>query len=455
MTGTRVVAVGGSDAGIAAALRARECDPAAVVTVVVADAYPNYSICGLPFYLSGETPDWRDLAHRTRDEIEAQGIRLLLDHRAEAVDVPDRCLLVRGPDDSVEVPYDALVIGTGAVPVRPALAGLDLPGVHVLHTMDDSFAVHGLVSGSARSAAIIGAGYIGTEMADALVHRGLEVTVIGRASTVLSTIDPEFGEEVGEELRRHGVDVVTGVTVERVDREGDRLVVTGSGGLRRVTDLVLVAAGVRPDTSLAATAGARSGAGGAVDVDWRMRTGVAGVLAAGDCVHTWHRLLRRHVYLPLGTTSHKQGRVAGENAVGGDREFAGSLGTQVVKVFGLAAARTGLRDDEARAAGYDPVTVETAADDHKRYYPGAVSLRLRITGDRRSGRLLGAQIVGPVQGQVAKRIDTCASALFHGMTVDEVSDLDLAHTPPLGSPWDAVQVATQGWSRTTAATGPR
>ena len=451
MAATRVVAVGGSDAGIAAALRARECDADADITIVVADSYPNYSICGLPFYLSGETPDWRDLAHRTRDEIESHGIRLLLDHVAEVVDAESRCLRVSGPDGPLEVPYDRLVIGTGATPALPDVTGLDLPGVHVLHTMDDSFAVHGLVTGRARSAVILGAGYIGTEMADALVHRGLDVTLVGRASTVLSTVDPELGEDLGAELRRHGVDVVTGVAVDRVETDGDRLVVAGAGGFRRVADLVLVATGVRPDTALAFTAGARPGAAGAVDVDRRMRTGVEGVYAAGDCAHTWHRVLRRHVYLPLGTTSHKQGRVAGENAVGGDREFAGSLGTQVVKVFGLAAARTGLRDHEARAAGYEPVTVETTADDHKRYYPGAVSLRIRVTGDRRTGRLLGAQIVGPVQGQVAKRIDTYATALFHGMTVDEVSDLDLAYTPPFGAPWDAVQAAAQGWTRTISA----
>jgi NADPH-dependent 2,4-dienoyl-CoA reductase/sulfur reductase-like enzyme len=172
------------------------------------------------------------------------------------------------------------------------------------------------------------------------------------------------------------------------------------------------------------------------------------VFAAGDCVITHHRLLGQ-TYLPLGTTAHKQGRVAGENALGGTRQFAGSLGTQVVKIFSQAAARTGLRDHEAAAAGFDPVTTETQADDHKAYYPGSHRITLRVTGDRITGRLLGMQLSGHKDAGIAKRVDIAAAAIFHGMTVDEVSDLDLSYTPPLGSPWDAVQLATQTWTRET------
>jgi NADPH-dependent 2,4-dienoyl-CoA reductase/sulfur reductase-like enzyme len=177
-----------------------------------------------------------------------------------------------------------------------------------------------------------------------------------------------------------------------------------------------------------------------------MRTGVPGVYAAGDCVTTHHRLLGE-TYLPLGTTAHKQGRVAGENAAGGHREFAGSLGTQVVKVFDHAAARTGLRDHEAATAGFDPVTVAFEADDHKAYYPGSHRIHMRFTGDRATGRLLGVQLFGHKDSEIAKRVDIAAAAIFHGMTVDEVSDLDLSYTPPLGSPWDAVQLGAQAWTR--------
>jgi NADPH-dependent 2,4-dienoyl-CoA reductase/sulfur reductase-like enzyme len=178
-----------------------------------------------------------------------------------------------------------------------------------------------------------------------------------------------------------------------------------------------------------------------------METNVPDVYAAGDCAVTYHRLLGSDTYLPLGTTAHKQGRIAGENAVGGDRRFEGSLGTQVVKVFELAVARTGLRDDEALAAGFEPLTVESRWHDHKAYYPGAREITVRVTGERGSGRLLGGQLVGRLDAQVAKRVDIFAGALFQGLTVDALNDLDLSYTPPFGSPWDVVQSAAQEWSR--------
>jgi NADPH-dependent 2,4-dienoyl-CoA reductase/sulfur reductase-like enzyme len=185
-----------------------------------------------------------------------------------------------------------------------------------------------------------------------------------------------------------------------------------------------------------------------------MRTNLPDMFAAGDCVITHHRLLGE-TYLPLGTTAHKQGRVAGENALGGNRTFAGSLGTQVVKIFDQAAARTGLRDHEAKAAGFDPVTVASQADDHKAYYPGSHRIAMRVTGDRATGRLLGLQLFGHKNAEIAKRIDIAAAAIFNHMTVDAVSDLDLSYTPPLGSPWDAVQMGAQAWTRHTRRPLPR
>jgi NADPH-dependent 2,4-dienoyl-CoA reductase/sulfur reductase-like enzyme len=451
-----LVAIGGSDAGISAALRARELDPAAEVTVVVADAYPNFSICGIPYYLSGEVPRWQALAHRTLADLQAAGMRLRLDTNAQRIDVPARKLLVTTAEgDEDLIGYDQLVIGTGAVPVRPPIRGLDSlgpdDGVHLLHTMGDTFAVmRTLTEASPARAVIVGAGYVGLEMADALVTRGLQVTQMEQLPEVLATVDPELGALVRDQLAGHGVDVLTGTTVQAITRHHG-----GPGRLRveaitsrgdpvtRTADLVLVVAGVRPDTRLAASAGATLGPRGAIMVDRGMRTGLPGVFAAGDCVITHHRLLGE-TYLPLGTTAHKQGRVAGENAVGGHREFAGSLGTQVVKIFDQAAARTGLRDHEA-TAGFDPVTVESQADDHKAYYPGSHRIQMRFTGDRTTGRLLGVQLFGHKNAEIAKRIDIAATAIFHHMTVDALSDLDLSYTPPLGSPWEAIQAGAQAW----------
>ena len=464
-----LIAIGGSDAGISAALRARELDPGAEVSVVVADAYPNFSICGIPYYLSGEVTHWRNLAHRTIADLEATGMSLRLDTTARRIDVPGRKLVMTSADGAEEVlGYDKLIVGTGAASVRPPISGLTGPGalgagdgVHLLHSMGDTFAVMAtLEQAGPASAVIVGAGYIGLEMADALVTRGLSVIQMEQLPEVLPTVDPALGALVHAELAARGVDVLTGTAVRQVSRApgaAARLrvdAVTADGAaVTRLADMVLVVVGVRPDTALAAAAGARLGIRDAIAVDSGMRTSLPDVLAAGDCVVTRHRLLGES-YLPLGTTAHKQGRVAGENALGGSREFAGSLGTQVVKIFDHAAARTGLRDHEAAAAGFDPVTVGSQADDHKAYYPGSHRIAMRFTGDRRTGRLLGAQLFGHRHAEIAKRIDIAATAIFHGMTVDAISDLDLSYTPPLGSPWDAIQIGAQSWTRLAAIARP-
>ena len=298
--------IGGSDGGIAAALRARELDPAVEVTVVVADAFPNFSICGLPYYLSGDVPDWRDLAHRTSADLEAAGLRLLLDHTAQAIDPAAKQVIVTSQHGERQLGYDRLVIGTGAVPVRPPIDGLDLPGVHVLHTMADTFRLHQALTGDTRSAIIVGGGYIGLEMAEAFTARGLAVTLVEQAPAVMPTVDPELGELFGHELRRHDVQVVNDVTVKAIHRDTGGLTVAGEPDFAATADLVLVVVGVRPDTDLAVAAGVATGVRGAIRVDRRMRTYLPDVLAAGDCVETWHRLLQQPTYLPLGTTAHKQ-----------------------------------------------------------------------------------------------------------------------------------------------------
>ena len=462
-----LVAIGGSDAGISAALRARELDPTTEVTVVVGDAYPNFSICGIPYYVSGEVTHWRNLAHRTLDDLKATGMQVCLNTLATKIDVAGRRLhLVDESGVEDQIAYDQLVVGTGAVSVRPPIEGLAGPealgpadGVHLLHSMGDTFElVRTIEESEPTSAAIVGAGYIGLEMAEGLLARGLSVTQFEQLPEVLPTVDPSLGALVKAELTAHGVDVRTNTTVKRIARapRGSagrfRIDVVESSGteLAVFADMVLVVVGVRPDTELAVAAGAQLGTGGAIAVDRGMRTDLDRVFAAGDCVVTHHRLLGL-TYLPLGTTAHKQGRVAGENAIGGSREFAGSLGTQVVKVFDMAVSRTGLRDHEAVAAGFDPVTVEFEADDHKAYYPRSHRISMRYTGDRATGRLLGVQLFGHKHAEIAKRVDIAAAAIFNAMTVDAMSELDLSYTPPLGSPWDAVQMGAQAWVRENLA----
>jgi NADPH-dependent 2,4-dienoyl-CoA reductase/sulfur reductase-like enzyme len=453
-----LVVVGGSDAGIAAALRARELDTASDVTVLVADAYPNYSICGLPYLLSGDVPQADRLAHRTRAELEQSGMTLRLDTPATRIDPDARRVTYRGGD----IGYDALIVATGATPIRPDLPGLDLPGVHVLHTMQDALSLDKAITRARPgTAAIIGAGYIGLEMAEALTQRGLHVTIVEQAAEVLPTVDPQLGALVHDELSRHGVDVVTATRVTAIEHADGRLRVRGKPRFETSAELILVVVGVRPDTTLAETARLELGQRGAIRVDRAMATSTAGIWAAGDCVHTHHAILEEPGYLPLGTTAHKQGRIAAENALGARRRYAGSLGTQIVKVFDLAIARTGLRDHEAAGADFHPLTVATTAPDHTPYYPHAHDLHIRLTADVQTGRLLGCQLLGHRHAEIAKRIDTPAAALHAGWPIDRLNDLDLSYTPPFGTPWDALQVAGQAWqaaandpSRRTAGGAP-
>jgi NADPH-dependent 2,4-dienoyl-CoA reductase/sulfur reductase-like enzyme len=444
----KLLIIGGSDAGIAAGLRARELDPEVDVDVLVADRYPNFSICGLPYWLGGEVADWHALAHRTASDLEASGLRLRLDTTAIAIDAAAKRVTAQPVNAAAEeLAYDRLVIATGADPVLPSLPGVEQPGVRLLHHMDQAFELDRVVrERQASSVLIVGAGYIGLEMAEAFSHRGLAVTVVEQLPEVLPTVDPELGALVRDELARHKVDVHTGTTVRRITPDGDRLRVIADRGFTHANDLVLVSVGVQPNSSLAAAAGAALSVRGAVNVDNSMAATLPDVWAAGDCVHTHHRLLAQPSYMPLGTTAHKQGRVAGENAVGGQRTFAGSLGTQVVRVFDLAIARTGLRDGEAREGGFNPLTVASSAPDHKPYYPGAHELQMRWTGDRVTERLLGCQIAGHRDGQVAKRIDIPAAAIFAGLAVEQINELDLSYTPPFGMPWDALQLGAQAWT---------
>jgi NADPH-dependent 2,4-dienoyl-CoA reductase/sulfur reductase-like enzyme len=454
-----IIAIGGSDAGISAALRIRELDPTTTVTVVVADAYPNFSICGIPYYVSGEVTHWTNLAHRTAADLAATGMHVLTDTQATRINPDAHTLDVLNPDGTPgQLAYDALIVGTGAHSTHPPITGLTGPGalgpddgVHFLHSMGDTFAImESLQHRNPRTAVIIGAGYIGLEMAEALTMRGIQVTQIEALPEVLPTVEAELGALVSAELQRQGVEVLTDTAVTAITAtDTGALTVTAQHHgepLHRTVDFVLVVVGVRPDTGLATDAGIELGAKGAIAVDDTMRTNLPDVFAAGDCVHTHHRLLGL-TWLPLGTTAHKQGRIAGENAIGGDTHYAGSLGTQVVKVFDLIAARTGLREHEATAAarGWTPVSTTSQPDDHKAYYPGATPIHIRITGDQPTGRLLGAQLVGHRNAEIAKRVDTYAVALFHNMTVENLNDLDLSYTPPLGSPWDATQIAAQTW----------
>lgn len=439
--------VGGSDAGISAALAARAVSDWRI-TVVVADGYPNYSICGIPFYVGGEVAEATDLAHRTRADIEAHDIALALDTRAVEVDTEAGQVVVDSASGRRSMSYDSLVVGTGARSRLPEVPGIELDGVFPLRWIDEARRLRAHLRQTDGPVGLVGGGYVNLELAEAIAHAGRSVHLFERNVEPLKTVHPSFGARVRERLEDNGVVVHTEAHVEALEREGSRLRVVASGASQGPFGTVVVSTGAVPVTDLLPSV--ERGAGGALVVDDGMATALPGVWAAGACVHTLNRITGHHGYQPLGTTSHKQGRIAGLNAVGGEARYRGTCGTQIVRVLGLVAARSGLTEAEAAAAGFTPRVVALETVDHKRYIPGARPLHVRLLGDDGSGRLLGVQLLGDLETQAAKRIDTAATALHAGMTVEQLADLDLSYTPPLNAPWDPLQEAAFAWLRGAA-----
>jgi NADPH-dependent 2,4-dienoyl-CoA reductase/sulfur reductase-like enzyme len=334
--------------------------------------------------------------------------------------------------------FDHLHLATGATPVRPDLPGIDGPRIHGVQTLED--AAHLLEEAErcdAENVVVVGAGYIGLEMAEAFVRRGCPtVTVVEQGAEVMATLDPDMGAMVGEAMRQFGIVVRTGTSVTGFEPGS---VHTEDG--RLPADLVVLGLGVAPASGLAAGAGLETGVKEAVVVDPRQRTSTEGVWAAGDCCQSFHLVSRRPVHLPLGTVANKQGRVAGVNLGGGYATFPGVVGTAVTKVCSTEVARTGLDEREATAAGLGYETARIESSTRAGYFPGAGRITVKMVAERRTGRLLGAQIVG-AEG-AAKRIDVVATAVTAGLTVDQVVDLDLSYAPPFSPVWDPVLVAAR------------
>ena len=363
-----------------------------------------------------------------------RGIAVHLRQRVEGIDPQSRTLTVRGPDGGTRTePYDRLLLATGSQPVQPPFARSDLAGVHVLKTIPDAGALGRALQDSQR-VCIVGGGYIGLEMAEALRQRDLSVVLVQRGPGVASLLDEPLRVPIRAALERHGVDVRTGVNV------------TGLAGHERVTgvetdagfieaDTVLVAIGVQPQAELAQTAGVSLGETGAVAVNSRQETNVEGIYAAGDCAESWHRVLGKPVYVPLALGANRMGRVAGVNMAGGDATFPGIVGTGIFKTFELGVALTGLTQAQAERAGLDAVSVDLSTTDAAGYHQSARPVQMRLVGERGTGRLLGAQIVAE-EHHAAKRIDVVAALLGTGASVQDLFESDLGYAPPFSSTWD-------------------
>jgi NADPH-dependent 2,4-dienoyl-CoA reductase/sulfur reductase-like enzyme len=402
----------------------------------------SYAACGLPYLVGGfvKTPD--SLIARTPEQHRANGIDVRTHHEVVSIDVRARTVIVRNLEtgrESVEH-YDELLIGTGASGVSPRWPGIDAQGVLQLRTLEDAAKVEKLLGAGARRAVVVGAGYIGLEVAEGLLARGLEVTVVELLDAPLGAVlDPEMAAGVADAMRTAGVDLRLGTAVTGFTVLDGRVtaVQTAAGAVR--TDLVVIGLGVRPNADLARAAGIGVGKAGGIIVDERMCTDAPHVWAAGDCVESRHRITGQSVVVALGTHANKQGRVAGTNIAGGHAAFGGVLGTAITRFQAVEIARTGLTERGAGAAGFDAVGVTTQASSRAHYYPGAQPMTIKIVAQRGTGRLLGAQIVG-AEG-AGKRIDVLATALWNDMTVAQVAGMDLSYAPPFSPVWDPVLLA--------------
>ncbi len=447
----RLVVIGADAAGMTAASQARRRRGADELRIVAFERgrHTSYSACGIPYWIGGDVASSDDLIARTPVQHRERAIDVRLRHEVTAIDLDRREVVARDLDGGGEVRegFDQLMIGTGASPIRPDWPGVDAKGVHGVQTLDDGEAVRDTldraVGADAKRAVVVGGGYIGVEMAEAMVRRGLSVTLLERAEQPMPTLDPDMGALVHKAMHGLGIDVRSGVAVEGIEAGPDGWVRAAvAGGETFAADIVVLGLGTRPNSGLAKEAGLPVGWTGGIVTDRRMRVPRHdGIWAGGDCVETVHRVTGQPVSIPLGTHANKQGRVAGINLGGGYATFPGVVGTAVSKVCDLEIARTGLTEREAERAGFQFVTATIESDSRAGYYPDAQRMTVKLLAEPGTGRLLGGQIVG--REGAAKRIDVLAVALWNEMTVDEMIGLDLGYAPPFSPVWDPVLVAAR------------
>jgi len=441
-----LVVIGGDAAGMSAAAQARRRRPEDALEIVCFERgeYTSYAACGIPYLVSDLVHDAADLVARTPEEHRRRGLDVRTRHEVLAIDTDAATVRVRNlaDDSETDEPYDRLVIATGATPTRPPIPGIDANGIFGVQSLTDGITVRAAVdAGDAQHAVVVGGGYIGLELAEALVLRGLQVALVEGASQPMSTLDPDMGEMVADALRAVGVSVHLDAMVEGFDVEDGVVSAVRTAGDVLPTDLVVLGLGARPNSSLAGAAGLEVGPTGGIVVDDHQRTSGDGIYAAGDCIETFHRISRRPVAIALGTHANKQGRVVGLNVTGGDASFPGVIGTAISKVCKFEVARTGLNEREAAEAGFDAVAATIEGETRAHYYPGATPIRVKIVAERGSGRILGAQIVG--EEGAAKRIDVLAVAVWTEMAAEEFASLDLAYAPPFSPVWDPVLIAAR------------
>ena len=440
--GKSLIVLGGGAGGASAAAEAKRNDPSLNVTILQAGKYVSYASCPTPYYIGDIIKDENRLVARTPEKFREGGIDVRLETNVTNISPKENFVETKYGN---KLSYDFLVIGTGTSAFIPDIPGTDLPGVYSLRNLEDAIHIKTwLREKKARHIVIIGGGFIGLEMSEALNAAGIATTIIHKDSLPANRWDSELASVMLEELQANGVEFAGGAQAKAIEKgDGSALkVVTDKGAWEG--DMVLLAVGVRPDSTLAKAAGIAMGKTGAIAVNFAQQTSIENIYAVGDCCESWHRVSRRWVNIPLGDIANKQGRVAGRNIGGKPLIFEGIVGAQSFRLFNLECAATGLSEKESIEAGYTPVSNITWGNAMAPPM-GMKKIGLKLLADKSSGKLLGAQAVG-VAGTVG-RINALSVALWAGLNIDEVGYLDLAYAPPFSAAWDIIHNAAQALGR--------
>ncbi|AMO55037.1 CoA-disulfide reductase [Endozoicomonas montiporae] len=438
----KIVIIGAEAAGMSAAAKARRTDRSAEIVVLEQSDIVSFGACGLPYFVGGYFDDASFMAERSADQFVQSGIDLRVRHRVEKVDANNKTLHVRNLENSdvyVE-DYDRLMIATGASAIRPPIGNLELGNVFFLKTMADGYGLkEAVLDDRVQNVVVVGAGYIGLEVVEAMKERGKRVRLIELSDRVVKeSFDPEISELIADEIREQGIELHLQESV--ISLQGDNKVtglVTDKGEYK--ADLVIVCTGVLPNTQFLKDTGINMLPNGALVIDDQARTSLPDIYAAGDCATVYHRIRQEQVFIPLATTANKLGRMLGENLTGAEKVFPGTLGSAAVKALDIEAGRTGISEADAKTAGLDYKTVVINDKSHTNYYPGQSDLRVKLIYERDSNKILGGQLVGK-RGAVL-RVDALAAAIHSGMTTEELGMLDLCYAPPFARTWDPLNVA--------------
>ena len=441
--GRKIVVIGGVACGPKAAARARRHDQEAEITIIERREYVSYASCGLPYYVGGVVPELDGLlktSHGTLRDVDyfdhVKDIKVLCGTDAVAIDRQKKEVRIRNLASGEEslVSYDTLVLATGASPVRPPVPGIDLENVWNLWTLRDADIIRQRIEeGEADRVCVIGAGLIGLEACEALVNQAVEVALVEMMPHALyGPLDADMAALVAHALEEQDVELHLGEAVKALEGEDGRVVRVVTDKASLDVDAVIVGAGARPEVSLAKACGLELGETGAIVVDRHMRTSDPDIYAGGDCVENEHLVTGRKVWIPLGSTANRHGRVIGDNATGHDVHFTGVQGTGVMKCLGLNVGYTGISDTAARSLGYDTVTSMNTCNDKSHFFPGGKGLVVKFVCEKASRKLLGCQVVGA--GDVARNVDAAASALRFGATLDDMAEMDFCYAPPYGAP---------------------